>query len=346
MGNALPGASVYFPPAAGDWETIDPKVAGWDVAGLEAAFAYAGEQRSSGLLVLYGGRILAERNWEIEKDSARPERYSRMVAGRDNGGRAIEDVASAQKSVVSFLAGIARANGLLDFDAPVERYLGAGWSKAPSAAEAAITVRHLMSMSSGLTVKLELEQPAGKTWRYNTNAYSKLIPVLEKVSGLSIADITTAWLTSPIGMADSHWAPRQWVEADADANAIGFATTTRDLGRFGILVLAGGHWRQEDLLGDPGYFEQAWSPSQPHNRSYGLLWWLNSEPARPARAAEARRLAPAAPHDMVAAQGALGRKLYVVPSLGLVVVRLGDEPASDFNDQLWRRLVSAAPRAN
>ena len=45
----------------------------------------------------------------------------------------------------------------------------------------------------------------------------------------------------------------------------------------------------------------------------------------------------------MAAQGALGRKIYVVPSLDLVVTRLGDEPAKDFNDELWRRLSAAAP---
>ncbi len=56
-------------------------------------------------------------------------------------------------------------------------------------------------------------------------------------------------------------------------------------------------------------------------------------------------LIPAAPADLVAAQGARDRKLYVVPSLNLVVSRLGDNGSRDgssFNDALWERLIRAA----
>ena len=55
---------------------------------------------------------------------------------------------------------------------------------------------------------------------------------------------------------------------------------------------------------------------------------------------------PAAPADLVAAQGARDRKLYVVPSLDLVVARLGDNGSredSSFNDAFWERLIEAAP---
>jgi len=46
-----------------------------------------------------------------------------------------------------------------------------------------------------------------------------------------------------------------------------------------------------------------------------------------------------APHDMRVAQGLLNRKIYIVPSLELVVVRIGDETVSGqfFND-LWSLL--------
>ncbi len=48
----------------------------------------------------------------------------------------------------------------------------------------------------------------------------------------------------------------------------------------------------------------------------------------------------------VAAQGALDKKLYVVPSLDLVVTRLGDRGSiegSSFNDAFWDLLIQAAP---
>jgi len=49
----------------------------------------------------------------------------------------------------------------------------------------------------------------------------------------------------------------------------------------------------------------------------------------------------AAPKDLVAAHGALGRKLHVVPSLNLVVTRLGDQPEKAFNNEFWKRIMAA-----
>ena len=57
-------------------------------------------------------------------------------------------------------------------------------------------------------------------------------------------------------------------------------------------------------------------------------------------------LIPAAPDDLVAAQGARDRKLYVVPGLSLVVARLGDSGSlegSSFNNASWEVLGGAAP---
>jgi len=51
-------------------------------------------------------------------------------------------------------------------------------------------------------------------------------------------------------------------------------------------------------------------------------------------------LIPTAPRDLVAALGALQRKLYVVPSQHLVVTRLGDNcPPPD--TKLWQLLTAA-----
>ena len=92
-------------------------------------------------------------------------------------------------------------------------------------------------------------------------------------------------------------------------------------------------------------------PSQALNPSYGLLWWTNGQTSSMSWAippvTTAGTLIPAAPNDLVAAQGARDRKLYVVPSLDLVVSRLGDNGSlegSSFNDAFWERLIEAAPR--
>ena len=337
---------IHFPPIGGDWETVDPASVGWSAEGLDAVLEYAREQRSSGLVVAHRGRILAEAYWEVLPSDDQPNRYQDLVAERTDDGRSIEDVASVQKSVVSFLVGVARGKGLLTLEDPVVEHLGEGWSQAEPEAEAAILVRHLLSMSTGLGTDRSYQAPAGEKWMYNTNVYSRTMAVLEAASGLTADQYTAQWLTDRIGMLDSHWGPRPWVRAGADANRVGFRTTASDLARFGVLVLAAGSWAGEDILGDATFLSESWLPSQPHNPSYGLLWWLNGQTrvmAGTSGEGVDGPLIPTAPGDTVAAQGALGRKLYVTPSLDLVVTRLGDSPARDFNTELWRLLMAAAP---
>jgi CubicO group peptidase (beta-lactamase class C family) len=338
--------ALYFPPAKGEWETVTAAKAGWDAEALDSVLTYAGEQRSTGVVVLYRGRILAERYWEIPPDPKDPkDRVHQMTTGKTADGHSIEDVASMQKSVMSFLAGVARGKGLLDFEAPVSRYLGAGWSKATPEQEAAITVRHVLGMTSGLKMDGSYEAPPGTRWLYNTPIYAKTVQIVEKASGLTVDEYTKRWLTDPLGMSDSKWTARPWANdpAASEGNTIGFSTTARDLARFGLMIEAGGRWEDKDVLGDPRYLAEAFTSSQQHNPSYGLLWWLNGKVKSP-RGSQIvdGPLIPSAPPDLVAALGALGRKVYVVPSVDLVVTRLGDETAKDFNDELWRRLMAAA----
>jgi len=346
LANFVPAAihaeSLYFPPAAGAWAKVEPASLGWDVSALETALDYARSAHSSSVVILVNGRILAEREWTVDG----PPGYTRMRVGKTSDGRVIEDVASAQKSLVGFLAGVAEGRHQLDLAAPVNRYLGPGWSKADSTAEAAITVHHLMTMTSGLDDSLTYKEAAGDVWRYNTGAYSRMIGVLEKATGTDIQTFTSQTLTGPAGMTDSRWLQRPWSAGNAAANSIGLATTGRDLARFGLLILAGGKWDGKDLLQNPTYLRRMLTPSQSLNPSYGLLWWLNGQQRFQLAGSTQSRpggLIPAAPRDLVAALGALDRKCYVVPSLGLVVTRLGDQTGEAFNNEFWKLLMKAVP---
>ena len=335
-------AILYFPPGEGDWSTISPADAQWDADKLDEALDYAGGVGSTGLVVLLNGRILAERYWTPEDPSAR---LANMTVETTPDGRTIEDVASAQKSVISFLIAIARDRGVLKLTDRVSNYLEVGWSDTHRDREHEITLRHIMSMTSGLKPSLAYEAEPGAFWRYNTNAYAKTVPVLETATGKDIATLTREWLTEPIGMRETRWAPRPWVRPNADANRIGLATSARDLARFGLLILAQGIWDGAAVLENNALLRELLEPSQDLNPAYGLLWWLNGQERylRPGAAGGEGALIPTAPDDLVAAQGALGRKCYVVPSRGLVVTRLGDDPGPAFNREFWRRLMAAAP---
>src|SRR5262249_24517505 len=155
-----------------------------------------------------------------------------------------------QKSIVAFMTAMACERGVIDYDRPVSVYLGPGWSKATPEQESVITVRHLMTMSSGLKDSLVYDAPAGAQWFYNTGAYSLLTRILPKITGKDLQLLTAEWLLAPVGMSESHWVDRPWAGGMEAANKIGFATTARDMARFGLLVMAEGTWDGHSLLTD------------------------------------------------------------------------------------------------
>ncbi len=345
---------LYFPSDDETWERVTPDEAGWDGTLLDQALDFAGENRSSAGVILYRGRIMAERYWQVKAEptlsEGRPNRYYHMQAGSDPAGHPIEDIASAQKSVTSVLVGIAQGKGLLSINDKVEKYLGKQWSKAPQEVETMITVRHLITMTSGLTTKLEYEAPAGTKWLYNGGTYPLVLKLLSIAAKRDINELTREWLADRIGMQHSQWERRTWLP-EGRAPSFGFISTARDMSRFGLMILAGGEWNGEAMIDDHEYIQASLRPSQELNPAYGYLWWLNSGSfALRLNRRLNGRLIPSAPVDLVAAQGGLDRRTYIVPSLGLVVTRLGDVPDAlgrdAFNEEFWKRLMSAAPASN
>ena len=88
------------------------------------------------------------------------------------------------------------------------------------------------------------------------------------------------------------------------------------------------------------------STSQSKNASYGYLWWLNGKTSIMMPASQItfqRSLTPAAPTDMIAAMGKNGQLLNIIPSQGLVIIRMGDSPDDslvpfDIQEEIWERL--------
>ena len=333
-------AHPYVPPP-GEWARVAPATVGWDRAALRKAFDYAGAHMSFAMTMVVGGRVLAEQSWRLGPGFA-------------------QDIASAQKSIVALLVGNLQADGRLDIDEPVATYLGPGWSRATPAQAAPITVRHLLTMTSGLSNRLTFEAAPGSRWFYNTNAYQQLVPLAERVSGQTIDALTRAELFDRIGVSSaSVWRDRRIsgsLGVDPTGRRIqGLVMTTADMARVGLLVQRRGRWGNARVLADPKFLTAALTSSQDLNPSYGYLWWLNGKSAHVLPGTPTRRrgeLVPTAPDDLVAALGAGDQKIYVSRSLDLVVTRTGAFTAtrsraalSDFDAQLWKRIMAAAPRA-
>lgn len=281
-------------------------------------------QSSTGVLVSRNGAILAER----------------YAAGWDPGRP--REVASVAKSIIAVLIAMAAEDGAISsLDQPAADFVPV-WRDD---ARAAITLRHLMSMTSGLddsglalrgvardqfaiNAAAPLRAPPGTRWAYNTAAYHLLFHILTEAVGEPVERFAGRRLLGPLGMANTVWITSQGAGALGPVtNYYSAASTARDLSRFGELILGGGAWNGRRLIG-ADWIRALVSPSQDLNPSYGLLWWSNALPGKDAFGRGDSLRFPSAPRDTVAALGAGGQMVLVIPSRGLIVVRQGDVPAS------------------
>lgn len=306
---------------------------------MQAVLDYAKAQKTTGFLIVKDRKTLVEQNWPPALDAAG---FRNFVYERTADGALLEDVASQQKSFVSMLAAVAIDKGLLDVEKPVTDYLGAGWSKASADQEKAIRVIHVLTMCSGLNEQFGFVAPAGTLFFYNTPVYAATKLILAAASKQTLETITRDWLTAPAGMTNTAWRKRPGAFADV-GNPTGLVTCPRDVATFGQIVLDGGKAKDGKRIVSEANLKAMFARSKT-NPAYGRLWWLNgsTEVIRPAGRSTPGPLIPAAPADLVAALGALDRKLYVVPSRKLIVVRMGAAvPDKDFDQQLWLRLSKA-----
>ena len=328
----VPVVSYYYPPLTGDtWESKTALSISWDESKLQDAFSYAATRNTYGLIVLHKGKIVKEQyrnGWN--KDT----RYY---------------IASAGKSVVAFLAGVAQQEGLLNINNKTSQYLGTGWTSLPLAKENLITIKNQLSMTNGLEdavadpdcttpACLTYKADAGTRWAYHNAPYHLLQTVLATASGKTFNQYSREKLFDKIGMPNAFW-----------LNYIMYCTT-REAARFGSLMLSKGKWEGTSLLTDAAYFNAMTGTSQSYNLSYGYLWWLNGKTSAMVPGSQIvfpTSLAPNAPSDMYMALGKDDKKIYIVPSLDVVVVRLGDDAGgsaagpTSFDNDFWGKLKLA-----
>ena len=126
-----------------------------------------------------------------------------------------------------------------------------------------------------------------------------------------------------------------------------YFSTARSMAKYGLLLQAKGVWDGQPVINDTSYFNAMVNSSQDINVSYGYLTWLNGKETYMLPQSQfvfPGSLCPDAADDMFAAMGKNGQLINVVPSKGLVVVRMGDAPdnqyelANYFNNQIWQLL--------
>lgn len=323
--------AYYFPPTTGDvWETKNP-LATWDATKLQEAFDFAATKSTYGMVLLHNGKIVKEQYWN----------------GWDKTNR--YPLNSAYKSIVATVVGIAQQDNILNINDRTSKYLGTGWTTAPLAKENLITIKHQITMTTGLNENvpddncvtpacLTYRADAGTSWYYYNAPYRLVQDVVGAASGKTFFQYSKEKLYDKIGMTSPF-----------TLNYILYCTT-RDAARFGSFILRKGEWNGNKILTDESYFNAMTNTSQTFNLSYGYLWWLNGKPSSMAPGTSLvfnTSVAPNAPADMIMALGKDDKKIYVVPSLNIVLVRLGDNAGasvlgpSSFDNELWTKLKLA-----
>jgi CubicO group peptidase (beta-lactamase class C family) len=178
---------------------------------------------------------------------------------------------------------------------------------------------------------------AGTRWAYHNAPYTLLQKVVTNATGQSFASYFDAKLKSKTGM-DGQWIPNGYENI--------YWSTARSMARFGLLIQAKAKWDGVDVLGDPDYLNAAINTSQNINLSYGYLWWLNGKTSYMVPQSQmtfSGHLTPSAPADMFAAMGKDGQLINIIPSKGLVVVRMGYSAnpglvSLDLQEGIWQKL--------
>lgn len=327
----------YFPPLSGtEWENVTPASLGWNEAALVDLRTFLQASNSRALLVLHNGKLVIEEYLGKEFNGT-----------TDFSATSNWYWASAGKTLTAALVGIADAKGELKLDDKSAKYLGTGWTSLTTAQEDKITVRHQLTMTSGLddavanpdcTAKacLQFKAEPGTRWAYHNAPYTLLDGVIASATGKTLNAYASEHVLTKTGMVGSFI-------KTGDNNV--FYSTARTFARFGLLLLNEGKWDQTEVI-PASYLATMTTSSQTLNHSYGYLTWLNGKASYMIpkfQTVFSGSVSPNAPADMFAAMGKNGQIVNVVPSKNLVVVRMGDVPDTSlvpflFQDDLWEQL--------
>jgi CubicO group peptidase (beta-lactamase class C family) len=265
-----------------------------------------------------------------------------------NGGGAqkAHELASGTKSFSGVIAAVAVKDGLLTLDERAADTLGE-WKDDPRKSK--ITIRQLLSLTSGVeggrigrppayqdAVALPAIAEPGTVFEYgpvNFQIFGEIMKrKLQSYEGGRYADALAyleARILAPLGVKPAQWNRGR----DGDPHLpSGADLTAREWARFGKFILDGGAV-DGALLVDEAAFAAMFEGSAV-NPGYGLSWWLKAEPSK-ATLDASRTMTVASdlfthprrnelPADLVMAAGAGDQRLYIIPSMSLVVVRQTD----------------------
>jgi CubicO group peptidase (beta-lactamase class C family) len=167
-----------------------------------------------------------------------------------------------------------------------------------------------------------------------------------RLGGESVVDYFSRKLLQPLGITSLRWGSN--FQDGRPQLSGGAYVTARDWIKFGEFIrrTQEGTWSGPQLL-PRSLFDQVFAGNTAHP-AYGFYWWLK-RPVTTSLAATidannknqfTRQIkpiidSPLIPSDFIMAAGAFDQRLYIIPSLGLTVVRNGPTNTDSFDDMAF-----------
>lgn len=329
---SLTAQQLYLPPEDDNqWEHITPESLNWCTQEIPGLYDFLQSRNTKAFIVLKDGKIVLEKYFD--------------TFTRDSNWY----WASAGKTLTSVMIGIANERNLISLNDSTSKYLGNGWTNMPQWRESKIKIINHLTMTTGLddyvddpfcTLPscLNYKADPGTRWAYHNAPYTLLDSIIIKSSGQTLNQFFAVNIRNKIGMSGI------WIKLGY--NNI-YYSNPLSMARFGLLIQNKGKWNQNTILADTNYYKNMLNTSQNLNLSYGYLWWLGGKASHMIPQTQwvfQGSFAPDAPDDMIAALGKNGQILNIIPSKGLIVVRMGNAPDSSlevptqFNNSIWQNL--------
>ena len=342
-------------PRSGDWKEAAAEDVQLDPQKLQEALDFARPRMTQEIAVYRHGCLVEARRW-FTGNSEKFEGWS------------------ISKSVTAMAAGRAITLGLLDIDDTVGQHV-----PRADKAHSRITVRDLLTMTSGLhwnlwrdyniamkdrvkdALSLRFDHKPGTFFEYGESPVALLSKVVGKAAGQDFQDFMHKEVMSHIGMNREDWF---WTR-DRAGNTEGYRglnTSVDNFARLGHLMMNEGRWGGDRVL-DRRWVRAAISPKKT-NPGYGYMFWLNESdsyiaPTVYSRDKRNHRHVRSAPHDMYYMAGIQQQRVWIIPSLDMVVVRVGGsgdhEPdtrasvftstAGEYEHEFFRLLMKAVTDA-
>ncbi|RIV89529.1 class C beta-lactamase-related serine hydrolase [Aurantiacibacter xanthus] len=294
----------------------EPLAIGIDMAAFEKS------QRSAAIVILVDGKRV----------------YESYGLGFDGQGKWTSF--SVAKSLTSTLVGAALQDGAIkSLDDPITGYI----TDLKGSAYDGVTIRQVLTMSSGVAWNEDYTDPAsdvarfnahkpegdmdatvsymrtlsraappGERWHYNTGETNMIGALVMAATGKSLADYMSEKIWRPYGMeADASWLLNS---TGREMGGCCFQARTRDMARFGQFVLDNGMAGGQRVVPEDWFAEATTKHfDTDRGRGYGYQWWTY-------------------PGGGFGASGIFGQGIFIDPARQLVIATNADWPVASTND--------------